>query len=122
MQLKDLVFDVERTVGNNFFAIGVCESLKWVDGVVTDVVDQIREVCDPYLGESNTVEQRNAMSSQISKRLSKLMNDGEILYYAFDVLATIEQVLLGECSISLTLAVPQELRKITTVVALKAAV
>lgn len=39
MQLKDLVFDVEQTVGNNFFAINVCESQKWVNGVITDVVD-----------------------------------------------------------------------------------
>ena len=28
--------------------------------VVTDVIDQIREVSDPFLGEPNTVEQRNA--------------------------------------------------------------
>ena len=88
--------------------------------VVTDVVDQIREVADPFLGEPNTVEQRNALSALISKRLSYLMEQGEITYYQFEINATIQQVILGECSISLTLAAPQELRKITTVVALRA--
>lgn len=89
--------------------------------IVTDVVDQIREVCDPFLGEPNTVEQRNAMSALISKRLSYLMEQGEIQYYEFEINATIQQVVLGECSIALTLVCPMELRKITTVVALRAA-
>lgn len=88
--------------------------------VVTDVVDQIRDVSDPFLGEPNTVEQRNALSALISKRLTYLLNQGEIQYYAFEINASIQQVLLGECTISLTLVVPQELRKITTVVALRA--
>ncbi len=89
--------------------------------VVTDVVDQIREVSDPFLGEPNTVEQRNALSALISKRLGYLMEQGEILHYEFEINATIQQVILGECSIALTLVCPQELRKITTVVALRAA-
>lgn len=89
--------------------------------VVTDVVDQIREVSDPFLGEPNTVEQRNALAALISKRLSYLMNKGEILHYEFEINATIQQVVLGECSIALTLVCPMELRKITTVVALRAA-
>lgn len=89
--------------------------------VVTDVVDQVREVADPFLGEPNTVEQRNALSALISKRLSYLMEQGEILHYEFEISATIQQVVLGECSIALTLVAPQELRKITTVVALRAA-
>lgn len=89
--------------------------------VVTDVVDQIREVADPFIGEPNTVEQRNALSALISKRLSYLMEQGEILHYEFEINATIQQVILGECSIALTLVCPMELRKITTVVALRAA-
>lgn len=89
--------------------------------VVTDVVDQIREVADPFIGEPNTVEQRNALSALISKRLSYLMEQGEILHYEFEINATIQQVVLGECSIALTLVCPMELRKITTVVALRAA-
>jgi hypothetical protein len=89
--------------------------------VVTDVVDQIREVCEPFLGEPNTIEQRNAMSALISKRLTYLKEAGEIHHFEFEVISTIQQMLLGECQISLTLVPPTELRKITTVVALRAA-
>lgn len=89
--------------------------------VVTQVVDEIREVSDPFIGEPNTVEQRNALAALISKRLSYLKQKGVIQYYEFEISATNYQVLLGECSIALTLVAPQELRKITTVVALRAA-
>ena len=89
--------------------------------VVTQVVDEVREVSDPFIGEPNTVEQRNALAALISKRLSYLKEKGVIQYYEFEISATNYQVLLGECSIALTLVAPQELRKITTVVALRAA-
>jgi hypothetical protein len=89
---------------------------------MTDVVEQIREVADPYLGEENTVEQRNALSAQISKRLSSLLEQGEILNYEFQILATQAQVLIGEASIELTLSVPMELRTIKTTVGLTPAV
>ena len=88
--------------------------------VVTRCVDEIREVADPFIGEPNTVEQRNALASQISKRLTYLKGQGVIQYFQFEISATVEQVLIGECSIALTLVAPQELRKITTVVALRA--
>lgn len=89
--------------------------------IVTDVVDQIREVADPFIGEPNTIEQRNALSALIAKRLSRIYEQGEVTYYSFEINATIQQVLLGECTISLTLVCPMELRKITTVVSLRAA-
>lgn len=89
--------------------------------IVTEVVDQVREVADPFIGEPNTVEQRNALAALISKRLSYLKEQGVIQYYDFEISASIQQVLLGECTIALTLVAPQELRKITTVVALKTA-
>lgn len=90
--------------------------------IVTDVIDQIREVAEPYIGEANVLEQRNALSAQISKRLSALMETGEILQYDFKIVATQYQVLIGECSIELTLAVPMELRTIKTTVGLTPAV
>lgn len=88
--------------------------------VVTRCVDEIREVADPFIGEPNTVEQRNALAALISKRLSYLKEQGVIQYFEFEISATVQQVLIGECSIALTLVAPQELRKITTVVALRA--
>ena len=89
--------------------------------VITDVVDQIRKVADPFIGEQNTVEQRNALSALIAKRLAKLVEIGEIQSYEFEVSATIQQQLIGEASIALTIVPALTLRKITTVVALRAA-
>lgn len=89
--------------------------------VLTDVVDQIREVADPFIGEKNTLAQRNALSALISKRLSNLVKQGEIQAYDFEVSASLQEQLLGEATIALTIVPAMELRKITTVVALRAA-
>lgn len=87
--------------------------------VVVEVIDEIREVCDPYIGEPNTVEQRNAMSAAISKRLGKLKEAGVVQDTGFQVIATMQDQLLGQAKIELTIVPPQELRRITTVVSLK---
>ena len=88
--------------------------------IVQDVVDQIREVADPFIGEKNTPAQRNALSALISKRLSKLVELEEIQSYTFEVQSTLQQQLLGEATIALELVPAFILRKITTVVALRA--
>ena len=84
------------------------------------IVDHVREVCEPFIGEPNTVEQRNAMSSAISKRLSVLKEKGVLLDSAFQILVTPQDQVLGSARLELTIVPPQELRKITTVVGLKA--
>ena len=89
--------------------------------ILTDVVDQIRKVADPFIGEPNTLEQRNALSALISKKLAKLKELGEIQDYEFEVAATIQMQLLGEASIALKIVPAMTLKKITTVVALRAA-
>jgi len=83
------------------------------------VVNQVREVCDPYVGEPNEIPQRNAMSAAIAKRLDKLVEEGVIVDYDFVVIATPQMQLMGEAQIELTIVPPQELRRITTIVALR---
>lgn len=87
--------------------------------VVRAVCDQLREVCDPFIGESNTTEQKNAMAASISKRLMILKERGVILDYAFQIITTPMDQVLGQAKIELTIVPPQELRKITTVIGLK---
>lgn len=87
--------------------------------VVKEVVNQVREVCDPYVGEPNEIPQRNAMSAAIAKRLDKLVEEGVIVDYDFVVIATPQMQLMGEAQIELTIIPPQELRRITTIVALR---
>lgn len=87
--------------------------------VIREVADNMREVADPYIGEANTVEQRNSLSAAISKRLDLLVENGVILDYSFNLVATVADQLLGQASLELGIVAPQELRKITTVIGLK---
>lgn len=87
--------------------------------VIREVADNMREVADPYIGEANTIEQRNSLSAAISKRLDLLVENGVILDYSFNLVATVADQLLGQASLELGIVAPQELRKITTVIGLK---
>ena len=86
--------------------------------IVRETVDHIREVSEPYIGNPNTVEQRNALSSALSKRLGQLQTNGTLNSYEFAVISTAQDQLLGQARIELSLQAPQELRRITTVVSL----
>ena len=88
--------------------------------VIRETVDQIRDVSEPYIGEANTTEQMNALSAAISKRLGLLKEKGVILDYDFIVTSSVQDQVLGQARIELTIVPPQELRRITTVVGLKA--
>ena len=90
--------------------------------VLRSTVDNIREVCEPFIGEPAVVEQRNAMSAAISKRLSLLKEKGVILDSSFQLLVTAQDQILGSARLELTIVPPQELRKITTVVGLSATI
>lgn len=87
--------------------------------VMREVSDQIRDVADPFIGEANTIEQRNALSAAISKRLDILVTGGVLLDYSFNLVATQQDQVLGQASLELGIVAPQELRKITTVMGLK---
>lgn len=86
---------------------------------VKETVDEIREVADPFLGEPSTIEQRNALASLISKRLGLLRENGIIQDFAFQLVVSAQDYLLGQARIELTLVPPHELRQITTVVGLR---
>lgn len=87
--------------------------------VMRTVSDNIREVANPYIGEANTIEQRNSLSAAISKRLDLLTERGVILDYSFNLVATVMDQILGQAKLELGIVAPQELRKITTVIGLK---
>ena len=86
---------------------------------VKETINNIREVCDPYIGEPNEVAQRNAMSAAIAKRLDLLREAGVIVAYEYSIVVTQQMQVMGEAQIELTLVPPQELRRITTVVTLR---
>ena len=90
--------------------------------VIKTAIEEIRDVAQPYLGEPNSVEQRNALSAAISKRLTALKEGKVIQDYSFGITASLQDQLIGQAKIDLTIVPPQELRRITTTVALKPAI
>jgi hypothetical protein len=89
---------------------------------VRTIANDVRDVADPFLGQPNTVQQRNALSALIDKRLGQHKEAGTIQDYSFNVVASAYDELVGQAKIELTLVPSQELRRITTVIALKPSV
>lgn len=83
------------------------------------IANDIRDVADPFLGQPNTVQQRNALSALIDKKLGQHKEAGTIQDYSFNVVASAYDELVGQAKIELTLVPAQELRRITTVISLK---
>ena len=83
------------------------------------VADDIIEVGDPYIGEAPTVENQNSLSSAISKRLDKRLEQGIILDYGFNIVSTQRDRSLGESKVEYELLTPQETRRITSIIGLK---
>ena len=86
---------------------------------VRELANEIREVADPFLGEPNTTQQRNALSALLDKRLGQHKEAGTMKDYGFQLLATPYDELVGQATIELTIVPAQELRRITTVISLK---
>ena len=136
-QLNDIVANKIVVFGTKYSRSGaVAEGAVVIDGptsarqdseytrlttvkVMRAVADNVREVADPFIGEANTVEQRNALSAAISKRLDLLVEKGVLIEYSFNIVATVYDQLLGQAKLELGIVAPQELRKITTVIGLK---
>ncbi len=87
--------------------------------ILRDVLNNIREVADPYLGEPNDPAQRNALTASIAKRLDLIQEKKTILSYEFQIIADAQMELMGEAQIELSIEAPKELRKLTTVAGLK---
>lgn len=85
---------------------------------VKTAVDAVRRVCEPYLGEANSIPNRNAMSSAIDKVLGTMQEVGDLTGYRFNILTTLADQILGKAKVELTLIPPFELRQITIVVGL----
>lgn len=98
--------------GSDYIRTTTCE-------VVRDCVDDVREVCDPFIGQPNTPDMQNAMGAAISKRLAQRKEHKYLQDFSFSIIATDTDRILGQAKIELSLVPPQELRKLTTVVGLR---
>lgn len=86
--------------------------------IVKEAVNAVREVADPFIGEPNDAANRNALTSAVDKRLSKMIEAKALLGFQFRLVVTQQMELIGEGQIELSLQAPNELRRLTTIVSL----
>lgn len=88
--------------------------------IIKEVANQIRDVAKPYIGEANTIENRNALSAALDKRLGRIKEDKVIENFFFEIVTTAQMELMGEAMINASIKAPTELRNITTTIGLTA--
>lgn len=88
--------------------------------VIKETANQVREVADPFIGEPNDIANRNALAAALDKRLGKMVENGVLDTYRFDIIASAQMELMGEAQIELSVKAKNELRQITTIVGLQA--
>ena len=97
--------------GSDYIRTTTCE-------VVRTIGDDVREIADPYIGEPPTVESRNALASQLSKKFSQRKTEGVVQNVSFEIIETPQDMLIGDCKIQLTIVPPGERRRIRTIIGL----
>lgn len=86
--------------------------------IFREVADQIRRAADPFIGEPNSIESRNALSAVISKTLDSLLVMGMFAEYSFNLVSE-STGSVDEAKLELAIRPPGELRKINTVMGIK---
>lgn len=88
--------------------------------IVKDVIDEIREVADPFVGEANTANRRAALETAVDSAIANLQKEGFVQNFQLAVTSTPQQQVQGDATIELTLMPAFELRQITIVLSLSA--
>lgn len=121
LQLSYTVFDYNRN-GQLVVVDAPCASRKDSDfrremtlRLASDVLDRIRDVALPYLGQPMTGTQKEGLKTEIQKMLSdyQRMTNGVLEGAPFDVVQTELDRVRGTALIKLTLQVLEELRNVT---------
>jgi hypothetical protein len=88
--------------------------------ITNAAVATVREEADPYVGEPNELEYRNALATAIQSGLDQMKGDGALRDFEFSIHSSLQDQVLGKSLIELTLVPAFEMREITIVVSLKA--
>jgi hypothetical protein len=86
--------------------------------VVDEVVDDVRAIAEPYIGEGNTAASRKSLENNIVQLLAKKQEAGVIQGFQAKVTATTKQRIEGDMTVELVLVPPFEVRKIEIVTSL----
>lgn len=86
--------------------------------IVADVIDSVRAVAEPYIGEPNTALARKSLETGIIRELSRLQELGNVQRFEARVSATTAQEIQGDATVELVIVPAFELRKITIITSL----
>lgn len=86
--------------------------------VVNEVVDAVRDIAEPYIGEPNTQNARQSLQSNINLELGKMQELGVIQRFQAKVSATVKQQIEGDATVELIIVPPFEIRKIYVITSL----
>jgi len=86
--------------------------------IIAEVIDSVRTVAEPYIGEPNTALARVSLETGIVRELARLQELGFIQRFEARVSATTAQEITGDATVELTIVPAFELRKITVITSL----
>lgn len=86
--------------------------------IVSEVVNVVRSVAEPYIGEPNTAAARVALETGIVRELARLQELGFVQRFEAKVTATVAQQIQGDATVELVIVPAFELRKITIITSL----
>lgn len=86
--------------------------------IIAEVVDSVRAVSEPYIGEPNTAPARVSLETGITRELARLQELGFITRFECRVTATVTQQIQGDATVELVIVPAFELRKITIITSL----
>lgn len=87
--------------------------------ITNDVIQLVRELADPYIGEPNTMARRNALDTAVREGLQNMVARGALNDFRFHIQASIADQIDGTMRILLDIVPVFETRRIMIAVALK---
>lgn len=81
--------------------------------VVDKIIDIVREVAAPYIGEANSTQARLSLETNLRQRLLLEQKDNLMQRFEVKVSATTKQRIEGDCDVELVIVPPFEMKKIT---------
>jgi|LSQX01.3.fsa_nt_gb hypothetical protein len=124
-ELRDKRFTVIRNKFNRGITVveGIVCSLPTSDfqslstvRVVHGVMDAIREIVDPFIGESLDIPHVTSLQNAIEGRLNRFVEEGAITAASFQILFPQNAAILGDVHVELELGIASELRRILVTV------
>ena len=88
--------------------------------IVKNAMKVVRDVCEPFIGNPNTAEQRDAMDTAVTKGLQAMVSAGALRDFTFNVESTVAEQVANVVRVEMVLVPTFEMKKIAVTVKLRA--